>query len=114
MRTSVNVSGPTPIVGYADLHAHMFSYLGFGGDPGSFPMGRHFWGKAFGGIDKALAWCTPQHGPGGTGDLANYAMQVATVGRVPPNTGHAVAVIRNSTAGRGGTVSHTSRTTRIG
>lgn len=78
VRTSVSVSGPTPIVGYSDLHAHMFSYLGFGG---------HFWGKAFGRIAEALAWCTSQHGPGGTGDLANYIMQIATVGHVPPNTG---------------------------
>jgi microsomal dipeptidase-like Zn-dependent dipeptidase len=81
VRTPISISGPTAIVGYSDLHAHMFSYLGFGG---------RFWGKAFGSIDKALAWCTPQHGPGGTGDLADYIMQIATVGHVPPNTGHAV------------------------
>jgi microsomal dipeptidase-like Zn-dependent dipeptidase len=77
-------------VGYADLHAHIFSYFGFGGDPVSFPKGRHFWGKAFGQIANAVPWCDTVHGPGGTGDLGNYILQIATVGRVPPNTGHAV------------------------
>ena len=47
--------------GFADLHNHQFSYLGFGG--------RAMWGKAYGQPAEALSWCTPSHGPAGVGDV---------------------------------------------
>lgn len=99
-QTPFTINGPEPIVGYADLHSHMFAYLGFGGGPQSYPMGRHFFGKAFGQIDQSLPHCDGYkdangvqrdiHGPGGTGDLANYIMQAAQLGQLPANTGHKV------------------------
>jgi microsomal dipeptidase-like Zn-dependent dipeptidase len=84
------VPGPTPIVGYADLHSHQMSYFGFGGDPQHFPLGHYMFGKAHGPIDAALPWCTPVCGPGGVNDLAEYFLKIAMYGSLPPNTGHAV------------------------
>src|SRR5215218_3129121 len=55
-------SAPDPVWGFADLHAHPMSHLGFGG--------RLIWGLPDGPIDQALAWCIPAHGPGGTGLFA--------------------------------------------
>jgi hypothetical protein len=49
------------MLGFADIHNHQFAYLGFGG--------KAFHGRAFGDIADALPWCTPDHGPGGTGDI---------------------------------------------
>ena len=49
------------IPGFADLHNHQFSYLGFGG--------RVMWGKAYGPPQESLGWCTEVHGPGGAGDV---------------------------------------------
>jgi microsomal dipeptidase-like Zn-dependent dipeptidase len=89
MRQPFQIDGPVPVIGYADVHAHMFAYFGFGGNPTSYPLGKHFWGKAYGQIADALPWCTPQHGPGGTGDLVEYAMQW-NLHHTPANTGHAV------------------------
>jgi microsomal dipeptidase-like Zn-dependent dipeptidase len=86
----IAAAGPTPIVGYADLHSHQMAYLGFGGNPQNYPLGHYFWGKAYGPLPSAVPWCTPVCGPGGTGDLANYLMQKAQYGYLPANTGHAV------------------------
>src|SRR5207302_740982 len=78
LRQPFQVQGPPPIIGYADLHSHQFAYYGFGGsDPAHFPFGRHFFGRAFdkdGDISKALPECTPEHGAGGTLDLADSMM----------------------------------------
>jgi microsomal dipeptidase-like Zn-dependent dipeptidase/lysophospholipase L1-like esterase len=49
----------TPLWGFADLHTHPLSHLGFGG--------KLFWGKPDGPIEQALAWCDSAHGPGGVG-----------------------------------------------
>src|SRR6266542_1669539 len=71
-------SGRDSMRGFADVHNHQFSYLGFGG--------LAFHGRAFGDIQKALPWCdfipgtippVPRHGPGGTGDLVGQAMAMA-------------------------------------
>ncbi|MBV9710421.1 MAG: membrane dipeptidase, partial [Ktedonobacteraceae bacterium] len=45
--------------GFADIHSHPMANMAFGG--------QLFWGKPDGPIEEALAWCTPAHGPGGTG-----------------------------------------------
>ena len=58
----------TPIWGFADTHTHPFANQGFGG--------KMFWGRAFGPIDKALAWCDVVHGPGGMGDVIGNAARV--------------------------------------
>jgi len=53
----------TPIRGYADIHNHQFSNLGFG---------QRVWvGEPFGPIDQALDWCTDAHGAGGVLDNAD-------------------------------------------
>ena len=57
--------------GFADLHCHPMSHLGFGG--------RLFWGSPDdpGGMGAALAHCEPAHGLGGTGiggGVANVAL----------------------------------------
>ena len=57
-----------PIWGYADLHVHQFSNLGFGG--------LMFWGAPFGNIEQALRWCSDAHGPGGTLDLIGNTMSM--------------------------------------
>ncbi|QBD83377.1 peptidase M19 [Ktedonosporobacter rubrisoli] len=48
-----------PVWGFADMHSHPMSHLAFGG--------VIFWGQSDGPIEKALPWCTPAHGVGGTG-----------------------------------------------
>ena len=48
-----------PVWGFADLHTHPMSHLGFGG--------HFFWGDLDGPMVTALAPCTPDHGPGGVG-----------------------------------------------
>jgi microsomal dipeptidase-like Zn-dependent dipeptidase len=63
LKSGVKVS--TPIWGFADTHTHPFANQGFGG--------KMFWGRAFGPIDKALAWCDVVHGAGGLGDLIGNA-----------------------------------------
>jgi microsomal dipeptidase-like Zn-dependent dipeptidase len=55
------------INGFADIHNHQFSYLGFGGNA--------FWGEAFGPIDQVLASCDPVHGAGGLGDAIGNIMK---------------------------------------
>jgi hypothetical protein len=45
--------------GFADIHTHPMAQMAFGGEI--------FWGQTDGPIETALAWCTPAHGPGGTG-----------------------------------------------
>jgi microsomal dipeptidase-like Zn-dependent dipeptidase len=57
-----------PILGIADLHNHQFANLGFGE--------KMFWGAPFHeeGIQKALDWCTQNHGLGGIGDLVGMAL----------------------------------------
>ena len=87
-RTAITVDGPQPIIGYADLHAHIFSYLGFGGHPTKYPRGRYFVGKAFGDPAQALAACTKEHGIGGFGDLTQLVM--SKVGGLPLALGHSV------------------------
>jgi len=56
--------------GFADIHNHQFSYLGFGGVA--------FHGRAFNDLAQALPWCDfipgslpliPIHGPGGSRDI---------------------------------------------
>jgi microsomal dipeptidase-like Zn-dependent dipeptidase len=84
------VGGPATIIGYADLHNHQMSYLGFGGNPQKYPLGRYMFGKAFGPIDSALPWCTPVCGPGGVNDLADWALRLTMYGTVPTSTVHAV------------------------
>jgi microsomal dipeptidase-like Zn-dependent dipeptidase len=54
-----------PVWGFADLHAHPVSHLGFGGNL--------FWGRPDGPIDDALGWCTSMHGAGGTGLFTSHA-----------------------------------------
>jgi microsomal dipeptidase-like Zn-dependent dipeptidase len=92
LRQPFTVPGPAPIVGYADLHAHMFAYLGFGGHPTNYPWGRHFWGQAYGTTADALKWCLDQHGPAGTWDLGQYMMHanINPPHTTPANTGHGV------------------------
>ena len=62
--------------GFADIHNHQFSYLGFGG--------MAFHGRAWGPLDEALPWCDfdrrvhpplPIHGPGGAGDIVGNIMK---------------------------------------
>lgn len=48
-----------PLWGFADLHTHPLSHLGFGG--------KLFWGEPDGPIERSLAWCDTGHGPGGVG-----------------------------------------------
>lgn len=80
-RVALQVPGPQPIFGYADLHNHQFAYLGFGGNPLDFPVGRHFVGRAFGPMGMALQDCTAQHGPGGVFDIASLILkEVSGVG----------------------------------
>lgn len=47
------------IVGYADLHCHPMSHLGFGGPRSSGQS--FFWGEPTGPLDQALRCCTPGH-----------------------------------------------------
>ena len=54
-----NQKMPTILKGFTDLHCHLMAHLGFGG--------KLFWGQPDGVPDKALGWCTPFHGLGGTG-----------------------------------------------
>lgn len=56
VKTSVQISGPTPIWGFADTHAHQFANLGFGG---LFVWGQVFpiFGQSIGGIQAALPNC---------------------------------------------------------
>lgn len=50
-----------PIIGYADLHCHPMSHLGFGGRAGSKAF---FWGEPTGPLDPALPCCRPAHAYG--------------------------------------------------
>ncbi len=70
LQTTGSTPPPLRLKGFADLHNHQFSYLGFGG--------KAFVGKAFGPIEEALAHCDygPAHnllnwvhGPGGVRDI---------------------------------------------
>ena len=51
----------TAIRGFADVHNHQFANLGFGG--------LAFWGSPYGDLPRALPWCTPAHGAGGSDDI---------------------------------------------
>jgi microsomal dipeptidase-like Zn-dependent dipeptidase len=74
-----------PVWGFADVHAHPLSHLGFGGNL--------FWGAPDGPIEQALAWCDRMHGAGGTGIFPGHVsnlLRAALVGfiegqpNVPP------------------------------
>jgi microsomal dipeptidase-like Zn-dependent dipeptidase len=95
LQTPLRVIGPAPVVGFADLHSHQFSYLGFGGNPQTYPLGRHFVGKAFGPIDVSLGTCIDRHGPLGIFDLGNFAMHLA--GGLPVPIGHPVGGVWQGT-----------------
>jgi len=82
----IAVPGPPPIVGYADVHTHQVSYLGFGGDPVLYPMGRYFWGKAFGPIDTALAPCVAPNCRQAAAE--NAILQLAELGTAPAKNAH--------------------------
>jgi microsomal dipeptidase-like Zn-dependent dipeptidase len=79
-----NIPGPTPILGFADLHSHQMAYLGFGGNPQQYPLGRFFFGKAFGPLDTAMPPCNQLTcGPGGSLDMAEAVMLEAMYGHFP-------------------------------
>lgn len=62
LQTQTNEAGgdaTSEVWGFADIHSHPMANLGFGG--------QIFWGQVDGPIVQALPWCTPVHGPGGTG-----------------------------------------------
>ncbi len=54
------------ITGYADLHCHPMSHLGFGGQRGALAF---FWGTPTDPIDQALPCCKGAHAPGGRGGV---------------------------------------------
>jgi hypothetical protein len=94
---TAEAQAPTPIVGFADLHNHQFSNLGFGG--------AVVWGEPFdpGGIQAALPHCDflkfntldyldnvftlneipdpilgyPEHGVGGISDMIGNGVKIA-------------------------------------
>lgn len=57
-----------PVRGIADVHAHPFANLGFGGE--FFQGATHH----DAGIQEAMPWCTEAHGAGGAFDLIGDAM----------------------------------------
>jgi microsomal dipeptidase-like Zn-dependent dipeptidase len=70
--------------GFADIHNHQFSYLGFGG--------MAFHGRAFGDPEQALPWCDfipgsvppmPIHGPGGIADFIGNLIKTLQAGGDP-------------------------------
>ena len=67
------------MIGFADIHNHQFSYLGFGG--------KIFHGRAFGEISQALPHCDVDHGPGGVGDIMGNVLKGTYSGYSP---GHLV------------------------
>jgi hypothetical protein len=73
-RVETERAADPPVWGFADLHAHPMSYLGFGGN--------FIWGHPDGPIDEALKWCTPAHGSGaqGWGGAAGNAFMAYTEG----------------------------------
>lgn len=79
-----NANPNAPIWGFADTHNHQFANLGFGG---WFIAGQVF-DPSPDGIKKALPWCTPFHGPGGTGDVLGEA--VTQFSGVKSGIGHLV------------------------
>lgn len=57
---------PAPLWGFADLHAHPVTQLGFGG--------HAFFGANEGALTQALSSCQSEHGPNGLGGHAGLAM----------------------------------------
>ena len=58
--------------GFADLHNHQFSYLGYGGNI--------FWGGAYGDPADVLKHCAQVHGPGGIRDIIGNLMRSIAYG----------------------------------
>jgi microsomal dipeptidase-like Zn-dependent dipeptidase len=82
------------IKGFADIHNHQFSYLGFGGIA--------FHGRAYGDPAEALPWCDfvqrrlpliPIHGPGGTADFIGNLIKTFQAG------GNTIGVFGHSVGG---------------
>lgn len=78
--TAVTCYCKAPAKGFADLHAHQFANLAFGG--------KAFFGKAYGPLSTALPWCDSVHGPGGTRD--SFGSIMATLGYGTGGAGHLV------------------------
>lgn len=78
--TGVTCYCKAPAKGFADLHAHPFAHLAFGG--------QAFFGKSFGTLATALPWCDSVHGPGGTRD--SFGTLMATLGYGTGGVGHKV------------------------
>lgn len=75
-------TGGPPVWGVADTHAHPMSYLAFGGGL--------FAGLPDGSPEAAMAWCTPLHGPGGTGLDPLGGLQRLLINGVEGTNGHLV------------------------
>ncbi|MCY1075836.1 membrane dipeptidase [Archangium lansingense] len=78
--TGVTCTCKAPAKGFADLHAHPFANLAFGG--------LAFYGKAYGPLSSTLPWCDTVHGPGGTRD--SFGSIMATLGYGTGGSGHRV------------------------